>query len=251
MENKKKVLLTGSLLAGALLATANLQANAADMITVSSAGYKAAGFPAVRGFNKYPLDRTGDLDPVVLDPGKKNNSWLAWIAIAAVVYKVTEKKKAVSKIDNGTLTTIGVGLLLWKGFGLISDLIDSLGIGEGAAGDEQTNPQSPWKPAYLDNIPAGTSYLALTVAAGQQFSYDIYHAFRLLYDDWETIFGIFSKLKTKSQVSSLAKYFYDAYKVDLLTFLTNGGGILPWDGLSKAHMKTLTDLVDNLPKYKV
>jgi uncharacterized low-complexity protein len=38
MENKKKVLLTGSLLAGALLATVNLQANAADLFRFNNLG---------------------------------------------------------------------------------------------------------------------------------------------------------------------------------------------------------------------
>jgi uncharacterized low-complexity protein len=38
MENKKKVLLTGSLLAGALLATANLNANAADLLRFKDLG---------------------------------------------------------------------------------------------------------------------------------------------------------------------------------------------------------------------
>lgn len=38
MDNKKKVLLTGSLLAGALLATANLNANAADLFRFNDLG---------------------------------------------------------------------------------------------------------------------------------------------------------------------------------------------------------------------
>ncbi|HEU4554641.1 MAG TPA: hypothetical protein VFS25_17475 [Chitinophaga sp.] len=38
MENKKKVLLTSSLLAGALLATANMQANAADLFRFNNLG---------------------------------------------------------------------------------------------------------------------------------------------------------------------------------------------------------------------
>lgn len=38
MENKKKVLLTGSLLAGALLATANLNANATDLLRFKDLG---------------------------------------------------------------------------------------------------------------------------------------------------------------------------------------------------------------------
>jgi uncharacterized low-complexity protein len=38
MDNKKKVLLTGSLLAGALLATANLNANAADLFRFTDLG---------------------------------------------------------------------------------------------------------------------------------------------------------------------------------------------------------------------
>jgi uncharacterized low-complexity protein len=38
MENKKKVLLTGSLLAGALLATANLNANPADLFRFKDLG---------------------------------------------------------------------------------------------------------------------------------------------------------------------------------------------------------------------
>ncbi len=38
MNNKKKVFLTGSLLAGALMATANLNANAADLFSFNNLG---------------------------------------------------------------------------------------------------------------------------------------------------------------------------------------------------------------------
>ncbi len=38
MDNKKKALLTGSLIAGALMATANLNANAADLFRFNNLG---------------------------------------------------------------------------------------------------------------------------------------------------------------------------------------------------------------------
>ena len=56
-------------------------------------------------------------------------------------------------------------------------------------------------------------------------------------------------MKTKANVSYLADIFSQAYNEDLLTFLTDGGGILPWDGLSETHLKTITDLVAALPSH--
>jgi hypothetical protein len=57
----------------------------------------------------------------------------------------------------------------------------------------------------------------------------------------------FSQVKTKAAVSFLADVFQQRYKQDLLTFLTNGGGILPWDGLSDNQLRTLLTYTNRLP----
>lgn len=143
---------------------------------------------------------------------------------------------------------IGGGLVA---FTAIKKVLVTLGIAGGPGGkaviDEIKNPNSVWKPAFWKTSPPG-SWL-ITVGQAAAYSKTIHGAFGIFQDDFNAIFSVFSRLRTKSQVSFLCDQFSQIYGEDLLTFLTDGGGILPWDGLSDTHLKSITDMVDHLPQY--
>jgi hypothetical protein len=56
----------------------------------------------------------------------------------------------------------------------------------------------------------------------------------------------FKKLQYKTQVSYLADKWQQQKGSDFLSFLGNGGGILPWDGLSTEHLSALINYVNTL-----
>lgn len=157
------------------------------------------------------------------------------------------------QITTGTIVTIGAAFLLLKGIQGISNigdlfgkLEDAIGLGTDPTKAAQTDPGSPWKPTYWQqytDFPNG----ALTEDTAKDLGSTIHDAFTLFEDDYNAIYGAISTLKSKVQVSFLAWEFNKQYSEDLLSFLTNGGGIMPWDGLNSTHLKTLIDLVNNLP----
>ena len=153
------------------------------------------------------------------------------------------------KINVNTVIMVGAGLI---GFTMLTKFLAQFGLWNGPGGiatqHEQTNPNSPWKPAFYKSAPIG-SYL-LTVATAIDYSITIHGAFTVFQDDFNAIMNVFSQLKTKSQLSFLSDIFQQRYNEDLLSFLKDGGGVLPWDGLSDSHLKILTDLVNHLPQYK-
>ena len=131
-------------------------------------------------------------------------------------------------------------------------LLIKLGILEGRGGSqvqrELADPASPWKPTFYKRAPAGS--LILTSSVANEYARRIHDAFTVFQDDFNAIQSVFSRLQTKSQVSYLADVFNQKYKEDLLSFLGDGGGILPWDGLSDTNLAKITDLVNRLPQYK-
>jgi hypothetical protein len=104
----------------------------------------------------------------------------------------------------------------------------------------------------MQNLPPGQQFssftYALTADQAEDFAYKIQNAFTVFQDDWNVILSVFSQMRTKANVSFLADIFMQQYNEDMLSFLTDGGGVLPWDGLSKSHMDTLINMVQKLPK---
>lgn len=195
------------------------------------------------------------IDPVVVTntPRAKEN-YIPMLVAMGIVYSQHDKK-TIGKIEKSDVQT---GILIVGGVLMISavkKLLEKLNIfagpGQQAVTNEQLNPKSPWKPAFLDHIPPGTNYLLLTSAKALEFSKIIHNAFTVFQDNYNSILGVFNQLKTQSQVAFLSKIFQQTYNEDLLTFLTDGGGVLPWDGLSDSHLEEITGLVKNLPQYKI
>jgi hypothetical protein len=155
-------------------------------------------------------------------------------------------------IDINTVIIAGTAL---AGILLVRRILIRTGVLQGKGGAtvqrEIENPFSPWKPTFYQ-APAAqrAGALLIRVATAQEYAKTIHNAFTVFQDDFNAIMSVFSQLKTQSQVSFLSDVFSKMYKEDLLSFLTDGGGILPWDGLSDTNLEKLTDLVNKLPKYK-
>ena len=178
------------------------------------------------------------------------------IALAAGLLLMTTKKKKTKSLgavaaENKKLTTSDIMPFILiiaaiMGFDIIQKILDKLGLGsDKKRQDEMQDPNSPWKPTYYKNYTVYT--YAISTAQAQAFSKQIHDAFTVFQDDYNKIFAVFSQMRTKCNVSFLAYVFQNQYGEDLLSFLGDGGGVLPWDGLSTAHLNQLIDLVNNLP----
>lgn len=151
------------------------------------------------------------------------------------------KKVNISTTD---VLLIGGGLLA---FTAIKRLLIAGGIAAGPGtknvSQQIIDPNSYWKPPYYKR----KGGLIIKRAFAEQLSRQIHNAFGIFQDDFNAVMAAFSQIKTKSGVSFLADVFQQIYKEDLLTFLTNGGGILPWDGLSDNQLNSLLSFTNKLP----
>lgn len=140
-------------------------------------------------------------------------------------------------------------------FGLIvaRKILISLGLlggrGQREVDQELQNPESAWKPAFWKSAPVGSALIKRAVA--EAYSKTIYDALNWYADDTAAVTGVFSALKTKSQVSFLADVFNQKYGADLLSYLQEGSDTFPWNGLGDDELLRITNLVDRLPQYKV
>lgn len=217
------------------------QYNASDLAIV----FKKKGFKTVT-LTLADLD----INPnVTLQPGSSDiiQPWMMGLVLAAVILYHKKKKKKVGKLEKGDLMAV---FLLVGGviaFSVVQKILEKLGLwGGGNVDHEQEDPESAWKPQYWKQFTSFT--YAITTDQAKYYSYKIHNAFTVFQDDWNVILGVFSQMKTKANVSYLADIFNQVYGEDLLGFLTDGGGILPWDGLSKQHMDVLINMVQKLPK---
>lgn len=133
------------------------------------------------------------------------------------------------------------------GYTLIRNVLIKAGFAAGpgtqSVSAQMVNPDSYFKPTFYKR----TGGRLITRATAEMFANRIHNAFGLFQDDFNAVFSVFSQVKTKAAISFLADVFQQKYKQDLLTFLTNGGGILPWDGLSDAQLKQVLELTNKLP----
>ena len=148
------------------------------------------------------------------------------------------------KISATDVLLIGGGLLA---FTAIRRLLIAGGIAAGpgttSAVQQITDPGSYWKPLYYKR----TGGILIQRAAAERLAKQIHDAFGVFQDDFNAVMAAFSQVKTKAAISFLSDVFQQRYKQDLLTFLTNGGGILPWDGLSDSQLRTLLSYTNKLP----
>ncbi len=199
-----------------------------------------------------PVSILLDMPEVYLKKGSSNNMLLIGAAGLGFLLLTRKKKRvgAFSDVVNvPNVLAVSAAVLAINGFKWVQNILDALGLGKSKAGAEEANPDSAFKPTYwqkFTTFPAG----AITESTAQNYASAIYHAFTWLNDDYSTILGVFSSLKSKAQVSFVAWKFQKEYGGDLLSYLTNGEldvVSLPWDGLSKDHINTIISLVNSLP----
>ncbi len=173
--------------------------------------------------------------------------WMIIVVIAAVAtYRKKKKLGAMGKLGKDDLFPIFLIVGGIIGFTVIQKILEKLGIwGGGNVSHEQEDPGSAWKPSYWQGFDSYSYAFTETTAKG--LCKTIHDAFTVWQDDWNAILSVFSQMRTKANVSFLAWVFMREYDEDLLAFLTNGGGILPWDGLSTEHMNVLINMVQKLP----
>lgn len=173
--------------------------------------------------------------------------WQIALVLAAVAIYMTRKgKKKMSGFTTGDAFNIVLIIGGIIAFTTVIKILRKLGfLKDPKIKDQETDPNSAWKPGYWQQF--STYSYAITEATAGEMAKKIHNAFTLFQDDWNAIYGVFSQMRTKANVSFLSWKFNKQYGEDLLTFLQDGGGILPWDGLSDSHMVTLIELVKNLP----
>ena len=156
------------------------------------------------------------------------------------------------QIDPNILLIAGGGIV---GLILIKQLMVKFGLAAGPGEKKFRNniqdPGSPWKPNYFQTQAATrANCLLINPALADYYASQIYTAFGVFQDDYNKVLSVFESLKTKCQVSFLAYRFQIKYGQSLSSYLIDGGGLLPWDGLSDEHLNELANLVNRLPSYR-
>lgn len=88
----------------------------------------------------------------------------------------------------------------------------------------------------------GSGTYLLNSASATLLAKNIYDSKGYFNDDEDKLFGVFKSLKTKSQVSYLAEFFYKKYSKDLVAYLQTF--------LNDDEMARLKKIIDPLPNYK-
>lgn len=168
------------------------------------------------------------------------------VVTAGALVLMRKRKKVGAVSSNDLMPVVLVGGVVF-GAHVISRILDKFGLGGDPTIPTQADPTSPWKPAYWRQFTSFT--YAITTSQAKEYSATIHNAFTIFQDDYNAVMSVFSALRTKANVSYLVDIFSQTYSEDLLTFLTDGGGILPWDGLSKDHLNIILAYVDKLPTH--
>lgn len=174
---------------------------------------------------------------------KKSNILLPVAAVATGLL-LMKKQKKVAGISNDVmpLVVVGGGLLAIH---MVSRILDKLGLGGDPTASEQANPDSAFSPTYWRQFTTFT--YSISLAQADSYAQTIYNAFTIFQDDFNAIMGVFQYMRTKANVSYLSDIFIRKYSESLLPFLTDGGGLLPWDGLSKDNLNKILSYVSKLP----
>lgn len=184
--------------------------------------------------------------PTLSDTGKNIYYGVAGGLLLLVLLN-ERKKKSVGKIDKENI----IPILLIGGaiisFDLLKKLFESIGIWNSAEtkqlDNQASNPGSYWNPNYYTQFSSYSYALDTTQAAA--LAKQIYDSFGVFNDCEECVKSVFKSLRTKSNVSFLAKVFAANYGQDLLSFLR--GGIWPQDRLSDSDVAEIDSYISKLP----
>jgi len=196
-----------------------------------------------------PINDLVQKGDVYLVPGSSPSAALAPALLIAAALAIGNKKNRSAKVGKLDKSDIQIAFLVAGGvvaFSLVRKVLDKLGLGPDPVKPVEADPNSAWKPSYWRQF-SNYSY-TITESSARTFAQTVYNSFGLFKDDYAAVLNVFSQMRTKANVSFLSYVFSNEYNTDLLSFLSDGGGILPWDGLSSDHLKTLISYVDKLPK---
>lgn len=154
------------------------------------------------------------------------------------------------QVDTGTIVAVGVGVAVIWGLSGLKKLLNTFGLTESKdtkdVDKEETNPNSPWQPAFYEKAPTGAKLL--TSAQAQWLFDQIDKSWGYFDDDEETIIGsIKSVIKYQSQWSFFAWWMAKNKNIDLFDYMRGGAY---WSRLEDSDMAVITDYIKSLPKYK-
>lgn len=211
---------------------------------------------AKKGYStkKIPFTDLENDSNVFLSPGDGLVLPLTLLAAGFLLTKKGKKKMGAFTTQEVVpwLFLAGGAYVFFTGTNILNDLLSSLGLTKGAGGKavdtEETDPESAFNPNFWRQY-IGRFTFSINHDQASTMANTIQDAFTLFNDDFDAIMGVFQSLRTKSNVSYLSQVFTELHGANLLTFLDGGGGIFPWDGLTKDNMKRIIDYVRALPNY--
>lgn len=193
---------------------------------------------------------------IILPKESPVKPWMVFaLAGAYLAYQGVKGKKKVGALSSEDIRNIILGVGGIIGFVLLKQLLEFLGVWD--SGNKKklnqlsSDPNSFWNPNYWQKInPSGTGWTyALTEDQAKDLITQIKNSFGIINDSPEQVKAAFRSLRTKANASFLAWEFQKTDGIDLLAFLRNGGGLLPWDGLSDADILQINDYINALPNY--
>jgi hypothetical protein len=165
----------------------------------------------------------------------------------------------MDKKNQDIIFKIGVAVGVY--FFVVKPLLEKLGLSKTAEQEKfnqdektaQTSLASPFSPRYWHDQPAPKTII--TTKEVTKMAQDLYNSLNRGYlgDDINTILSTFRKLKFKTQVSYLAEFFANKYKLDLYNTLKDGvrrtiDRFTPGNrtGLSDSELQKVIDIVSAL-----
>jgi hypothetical protein len=231
-----------------------------NSIMFTSAGYKSViwALESMEEANAVvTMDRdVKEIDPVVIKSTKKDNTALLFIAAALLFLMMRKKKKSVSGVgfNMNTLLIIGAGIVMFKGFDIINQILIMLGLSkskdERDVEDEETNTNSPLNSDLFKAAPLSVKDQLKKewVDSGkfQDFTTTLkFYTFTPFYDDVAIVHGILSQMPSQV-VSSYFAYGWEQLEGNLIDWLR--GGIWPMDRLSSSELNDIIELLKKKPK---
>jgi hypothetical protein len=162
-----------------------------------------------------------------------------------------ENQKSDNKIFGLTpaelaITAVGVT----AGILVVKNVIDKTSGLLGVNTEENNNAGitvKAWDPTYWRRVPSGS--VMITDQDADALAVKIHGYSGLFWDSPGVVFDALKMLQTKAEVSQVANAFSKRYSYDLYTYLLDGGGFLPADGLSNSNLTKVNDYVKSLRDY--
>ncbi len=220
--------------------------DATNTVEFSAPGYSITGMNASQvtqtfdvtltknaGSNNLILFGAAGLGLVMLASGKKKRRRLSGTGIE------TKDLKTVALVAGGVI-----------GINFLYNMCVKFGLCHPADNLSSTS-NNFWNPNFWQTVnPNGLPYNnALTETQAKDLLSQIKDAFGLFTDNVEQVKAVFKSLHTQANASFLAWEFQKTDQSDLLTYLRNGGGALPWDGLGDKDILEINSYVNSLPKF--